>query len=43
MLNEANYIGKMIEGGRITVPEAIRMALNLKQEDLVQVCIKKLT
>jgi bifunctional DNA-binding transcriptional regulator/antitoxin component of YhaV-PrlF toxin-antitoxin module len=42
-LNEANYIGSIIEGGRVTVPEAVRKALNLKQDDLVQINIKKVT
>jgi len=43
MINEASFIGKIIQDGRITVPEAIRTALNLKPEDLVQIKIKKVT
>jgi bifunctional DNA-binding transcriptional regulator/antitoxin component of YhaV-PrlF toxin-antitoxin module len=41
MLNEANFVGTIIEGGRVTIPEAIRKALNLKSEDIVQINIKK--
>lgn len=40
-MEDASYIGKIIEGGRVTVPEAVRQALKLKQEDIVQVHIKK--
>ena len=43
MLNEANFIGEIIQDGRVTIPEAIRKALNLNQKDLVQICIKKVT
>jgi bifunctional DNA-binding transcriptional regulator/antitoxin component of YhaV-PrlF toxin-antitoxin module len=43
MINEANFIGKMIQDGRVTVPETIRTALHLKPEDLVQINIKKVT
>ena len=43
MINEANFIGEIIQDGRVTIPEAIRKALNLSQKDLVQICIKKVT
>jgi bifunctional DNA-binding transcriptional regulator/antitoxin component of YhaV-PrlF toxin-antitoxin module len=43
MINEANFIGKIIQDGRVTVPENIRAALNLKPDDLVQINIKKVT
>jgi bifunctional DNA-binding transcriptional regulator/antitoxin component of YhaV-PrlF toxin-antitoxin module len=43
MINEANFIGRIIQDGRVTVPEPIRVALNIKPEDLVQVTIKKVT
>ena len=43
MLNEANFIAKVIEGERITIPETIRAALNIKLGDLVQINVKKVT
>jgi bifunctional DNA-binding transcriptional regulator/antitoxin component of YhaV-PrlF toxin-antitoxin module len=43
MINEANFIAKIIEGERLTVPENIRTALNIKLGDLVQINIKKVT
>jgi len=43
MINEANFIAKIIEGERITVPETVRTALNIKLGDLVQIKIKKIT
>ena len=43
MINEAKFIGKMIQDGRITIPETIRIVLDLKPEDLVQINIKKIS
>ena len=43
MINEANFIGTVKVEGRVTIPEAIRKALNIKPEDLVQINIKKVT
>jgi bifunctional DNA-binding transcriptional regulator/antitoxin component of YhaV-PrlF toxin-antitoxin module len=43
MINEVNFIGKMIQDGRVTIPEAVRITLHLKPEDLVQINIKKVT
>ena len=43
MINEANFIGEIIEGGRVTVPGNIRKALNLNHKDLVQIQVKKVT
>jgi bifunctional DNA-binding transcriptional regulator/antitoxin component of YhaV-PrlF toxin-antitoxin module len=43
MINEANFIGTVKAEGRVTIPETVRKALNIKPEDLVQIKIKKIT